>query len=108
MYENSVGRNIRKCREAKGIKRETFAEMVDLSVSYLSAVERGEKLPKLGTFIRIANTLQVSSDSLLAGVLSVQNQIVVSELSKRLAILPGSEQKRILNVVETMIADAQK
>lgn len=108
MDYKSIGRNIRKCREVKGIKRETLAEMTDLSVSYMSALERGEKLPKLDTFIRIANTLQVPSDTLLSGVLSVENQITTSELSEKLATLPAAEQKRILNVLKTMIADAQK
>ena len=108
MDYKSIGRTIRKCREVKGIKRETLAEMTDLSVSYMSALERGEKLPKLDTFIRIANTLQVPSDTLLSGVLSVENQITTSELSEKLATLPAAEQKRILNVLKTMIADAQK
>ena len=108
MEYKSIGRNIRKCREAKGIKRETLAEMTDLSVSYMSAIERGEKLPKLDTFIRIANTLQVPSDTLLADVLSVKNEIVASELAEKLTTLPAPEQKKILNVIKTMVADAQK
>jgi len=104
----SIGRNIRKCREAQGIKRERLAEMTDLSVSYVSAIERGEKLPKLDTFIRIANTLQVSSDALLVDVLSVGNTIVASEVSDKLARLSPSEQRRIMNVLNTMIADAKE
>ena len=107
MDYKSIGRNIRKCREAQGIKRERLAEMTDLSVSYMSAIERGEKLPKLDTFIRIANTLQVSSDALLVVVLAVGNTIVASEVSDKLARLPSSEQRRIMNVLNTMIADAK-
>jgi transcriptional regulator with XRE-family HTH domain len=82
--------------------------MTDLSVSYVSAIERGEKLPKLDTFIRIANTLQVSSDALLVDVLSVGNTIVASEVSDKLARLSPSEQRRIMNVLNTMIADAKE
>lgn len=108
MDYKSIGRNIRKCREAQGIKRERLAEMTDLSVSYVSAIERGEKLPKLDTFIRIANTLQVSSDALLVDVLSVGNTIVASEVSDKLARLSPSEQRRIMNVLNTMIADAKE
>ena len=107
MDYKSIGRNIRKCREAQGIKRERLAEMTDLSVSYMSAIERGEKLPKLDTFIRIANTLQVSSDALLVDVLAVGNTIVASEVSDKLARLSSSEQRRIMNVLNTMIADAK-
>lgn len=108
MDYKSIGRNIRQCREAQGITREKLAEMTELSVSYMSALERGEKLPKLDTFIRIANTLQVPSDTLLANVLTVKNQIIASELSQQLGTLPREEQTRIMNVLKTMMADAKK
>ena len=46
MDYKSIGRNIRQCREAQGITREKLAEMTELSVSYMSALERGEKLTR--------------------------------------------------------------
>ncbi len=101
----SIGENIRNRRNELGIKQETLAEMVELSVSYMGAIERGEKIPKLEVFIRIANALEVSSDMLLSGVLKVGNQIVTSELSKELSGLSKIEQSRILNVVRTMVND---
>ena len=99
----SIGRNIRKCRDDLGITQEKLAEMVDLSVSYMGAIERGKKLPKLKVFISIANALKVSSDVLLSGVLDVGNQIIASELSKELSGLSKSDQIRIFNVLRTMI-----
>lgn len=105
MEYKSIGKNIRKRRDELGIKQEQLAEMVDLSVSYMGAIERGEKLPKLKVFISIANALKISSDTLLSEVLDVGNQIVASELSKELSDLPKSDQNRILNVMRTMIKD---
>lgn len=105
MEYTSIGKNIRKRRDELGLKQETLAEMVDLSVSYMGAIERGKKLPKLDVFIRIANALKVSSDTLLSGVLDVENQIIASELSSKLNELPENEQRRILNVIQTMISD---
>ena len=105
MEYNAIGRNIRKCRDAKNIKQESLAEMADLSASYMGAIERGEKLPSFEVFIRIANALEVSSDTLLSGVLKVENKIVASELSLLLSELPSKEQLRILHVVKTMIDD---
>ena len=106
MDYKSIGRNIRHFREAANMSRESFAELLDISVSYLSALERGEKLPKFETYIRIVNTLGVSSDDLLADVLTVSHELKASELSLKLKHLPVGEQRRILNVVETMIGDA--
>ena len=102
----SIGKRIRQYREEIGIKQEEFAEMVNLSPTYMSAIERGVKLPKLETFIRIANTLKVPSDRLLSDVLITGNEIRASSLSDQLKALPASEQKRILHVLEVMIKDA--
>lgn len=103
MEYKSIGKNIRKFRDESGITQEELAEMVCLSVSYMGAIERGEKLPKLKVFIDIANALKVSSDSLLSGVLDVGNQIIASELSEELSCLSKSDQMRVFNVLRTMI-----
>ena len=103
MEYKSIGKNIRKRRDELGIKQEKLAEMANLSVSYMGAIERGEKLPKLKVFISIANALEISSDTLLSGVLIVENQIIASELSEELSSLSRSDQIRILNVLRTMI-----
>lgn len=105
-YE-SIGKNIRKYRKQMKATQEELAEMVDLSVSYMGAIERGQKLPQLKSFIRIANALHVSSDQLLSEVLNVQNEIIASDLSIELSKLPAADQRRILNVIKTMIDDVK-
>lgn len=105
MEYESIGKNIRKYRNKLGITQSKLAEMVDLSDSYMGAIERGEKLPKLTVFIRITNALGTSSDQLLSDVLEVGNEIIASELSTQIAHLPKTEQRRILNVIKTMIDD---
>ncbi len=106
MDYTTVGKQIRKRRTELKWTQEQLAERCDLSLSYMGAVERGEKLPSLETFIRIANALEVSSDSLLSGVLLVGNHIFASELHGAMANLPYEEQRRILNVVQTMVSDS--
>ncbi len=88
--------------------QEQLAEQCDLSLSYMGAVERGEKLPSLETFIKIANVLKVPSDRLLSGVLLVGNRIEASELYDAIANLSNEDQRRILNVVQTMVLDSKK
>ena len=107
MSYESIGKNIRKYRKQMKATQEELAEMVDLSVSYMGAIERGQKLPQLKSFIRIANALHVSSDQLLSEVLNVQNEIIASDLSIELSKLPAADQRRILNVIKTMIDDVK-
>jgi len=99
----SIGKRIRKFREAKGWRQEDFAERTGLSVTYTGMIERGEKVPKLETFITIANVLEVSADLLLADVLSVGYHIKSSEMTEEIAALAPFERNRIYSVVDTMI-----
>ena len=107
MNTSSIGKRIRKYREAKGWRQEDFAEKVGLSVTYTGMIERGEKVPKLETFINIANVLGVSADLLLADVLAVGYSIKSSEITEALALNPA-ERDRIYNVISTMISFEQK
>ena len=103
MNTASIGKRIRKYREAKGWRQEDFAERIGLSVTYTGMIERGEKVPKLETFITIANALEVSADLLLADVLSTGYNIKSSEMNDEIASLTPSERDRIYSVVNTMI-----
>lgn len=103
MNTSAIGKQIRKYREAKGWRQEDFAEKIGLSVTYTGMIERGEKVPKLETFITIANVLEVSADLLLSDVLLNGYNIKSSEMTEEIASLAPSERDRIYNVVNTMI-----
>ena len=105
MTDHTLGANIRKYREARGMKQETLAELTDLSITYMSNLERNNNFPSMEAFISIADVLEVSADALLFGVLKVGNQIRASELWARIEQFPPAEQKKILNVVDTMFSD---
>ena len=108
MNTSSIGKKIRKYREARGWRQEDLAEKTGLSVTYTGMIERGEKVPKLETFITIANVLEVSADLLLADVLSVGYNVRSSELTEQIATLSPTDRERIYGVVETMIEFAKE
>ena len=103
MNTSSIGKRIRKYRKAKGWRQEDFAEKIGLSVTYTGMIERGEKVPKLETFITIANVLEVSADLLLADVLWVGYSIKSSEMTEKIATLTPPERDRIYSVVDAML-----
>ena len=108
MNTSSIGKQIRKYREAKGWRQEDFAEKIGLSVTYTGMIERGEKVPKLETFITIANVLEVSADLLLADVLLTGYNVKSSKMTEEIAALAPCERDRIYSVVNTMIAFEKK
>lgn len=103
MDYSSIGKNIRKYRLAKNLRQEDLAELAGLSTNYIGAVERGEKLPALETFIDILNTLGVSADMVLSDVVSAGYMIKASRLSEQLEKLSDADRRKALAVVETLI-----
>ena len=60
-----VGRNIHKQRKKAGLTQGQLAELAGVGTTFISRVERGEKLMKLQTLYAIAAALHVSCDTLL-------------------------------------------
>ena len=98
-----LGQNIKKYRNAAGLTQDRAAELTGLSVNYFRQIELGNKTPRLETFIKIAETLHVSTDKLLSGILSWTPEVVTGELQERLNLLPDDKKKYILTVLASMI-----
>ena len=106
MTFESIGKRIRKCREEKNWRQEDLAERAELSVIYIGMIERGEKLPRLQTFVKLANILEVSADQLLADVLITGSEINTSIYTEKISKLPQAEQDRIYDTLDTLLRHA--
>ena len=96
-------KRIRTCREQKGWTQQAFAEKVGISIAYTGMIERGEKIPKLETFIRIANVLEVSADLLLADVIKAQPFSDTSARAEVVNSLSKESRERIYDVIDTLL-----
>ncbi len=102
-----MGQKIKAAREQKGYTQEQLAERLNLSVQHVSVIERGVKAPKLETFIKIANELDVNADFLLSDQLAVSAQLEASELYDRMRAVSDREKERILKVVRVLVDMAE-
>ena len=92
MDQIALGKRIKAARERAGMTQEELAAAVDYSVDHMSVVERGVKAPKLDKLVAIANVLKVGTDELHA-----------TELSERLKALSPEGQRKVMNVLDTLI-----
>ena len=67
MDYQQIGRQIRGARLRRKMTQAQLAEAADLSVPYISHVERGKKRVSLDALLRISQALDVTVDQLLAG-----------------------------------------
>ena len=58
-WEEIVGRNVRRLREAKGLSQEALAHSADLTTRYVGGIERGEENPTVAVVGRLADALAV-------------------------------------------------
>lgn len=103
MDENKIGKRIKQYREEAGLSQERLAETTELSINFISYIERGIKLPSLENFIKIANAINISTDLILADVLvNTQKEQAIDYLC-RIEKLPARERQRIIAVLEAML-----
>lgn len=102
MDQIAIGARIKAARERVHLTQEQLAEIIDISPTHMSVIERGVKTPKLDTFVRIANALGVSTDALLQDVVVPVNDSIVTELSVRIGRMPQKDQERILNAIRAL------
>lgn len=103
MDKKAFGKRLQKYREKSGYSQELLAEKIGCSTIFISYMERGEKSPSLNTLIKLSNILNIPADILLGNESSHYNSEILKNISKSLNILPPKEQKRILDVFESIM-----
>lgn len=73
---------IRKAREDAGYTRERFAELLDVSVSYLATVELGRTNVSLKTLRKICQVLGLSADYVLFGEERTEDGLLMDKLRR--------------------------
>ena len=108
MNIDSIGKYIREYRKKKGMSQEALAEVINVSVPYISMLETSQKYPALDTLINIANALDITPNHLLCETMTKEYEMKRSVMLDEISELPEREQERIFNVVRTMIEDAKE
>ena len=90
-------RRIRKSREDLGYTREKFAELLDVSVSYMAEVERGRTGISVKMLVKICNVLGLSADYVLFGEARGEDTLLLDRI-KRL-------DRKYLPLLNDMITD---
>jgi transcriptional regulator with XRE-family HTH domain len=78
----NLGKAIKLCRTQKNMSQTDLASQADISVSYLSLLERGKRDPNLSTVERISGALKVPVSIL---VFLAADRDEISDISPQLA-----------------------
>lgn len=98
-----IGSRLKKARLAKKYTQEDLAEKIDVSVAFLSRVERGSSHLNLKRLAQICNLLDISEGYVLNGTSSSSENYLEEEFSELLKGCSPEKQKLIYNIAKTII-----
>lgn len=104
MKMTEIGRRIRSARNAAGYTIEQLAEITDISPSYMSMIERGNRMPSLDNFVALANALHVSADQLIGDALKYGYKGRASALSERFDAMAPTDRDKMLDIIEFILS----
>lgn len=107
MIDKRIGKRIKQRREQIGLTQEQFAEKLGVATNYISTIERGASFPRCEKLITIINGLETSADAIFCDVIDHAAEYRASILSEKLKALSFADQKRILDVIDLMIQQAE-
>ena len=100
---NVIGSRIKKARIAKNLTQEDLAEKIDISVAFLSRVERGNSHINLKRLNQICNLLDVTEGYVLNGASSNSENYLDEEFAELLKKCSPEKQKLIYSIAKTIV-----
>lgn len=97
-----IGSRIKEARNAKKLTQEALSEQLDVSVAFLSRVERGSSHINLKRLNQICDILEVSQGYVLDGADSNKSNYLNKEFSELLEKCTPEKQKLIYDIAKTI------
>ena len=104
MDSKSFGKKLKAYRAKCGWSLKECSERIGISTRYLADIERGDKVPKLETFILILNTLTASADDVLQDSLTVGYEAKSNDILRKLNVLDVTKRKQALDIFDGVIS----
>lgn len=96
---NEMGKRIKQKRKELNLTQEKLSEILEISPTYISEIERGTGISSLATITKIANVLNLDLDYLILGISNTNIDKTFSNLLER---IPKKDQKLFISLCENI------
>lgn len=94
-----IGKRIKEKRTSLKITQEKLSELIDVSPSYISEIERGTSICSLAVLVNIAKVLDLNLDTLITGI---NDKNIDSSFSEILRDIPKKNQKLYIDICKNI------
>ena len=98
-----MGTRIREARKRLHLTQDNLAEKLDVSLTYISEIERGLKMPSIQLFIKLVEILDVSADYLLRDTVSTRNLYGDKQIGRKLERLTPRQRVALEALIDTYL-----
>jgi len=98
-----LGKAIREQRLLKKMPSSELAERVGISRTHLSQIESGHKAPRMETFIKIVNVLEVPADVFIRDQVEGGKSYILNEITHKMRDLPPAQLVKVADLVNGII-----
>ena len=99
-----LGQRIREERQRLNLTQAQLAEEINISDTYMGAIERGERSLTLDTLVRLANRLGVTVDYLLSDYVSDTDSNIIEQFKQIIDCQPLERKQMAVNVLRTIFS----
>ena len=85
-----------------------LAEAIDISDTYMGAIERGERSLTLDTLVKLVNRLGVTVDYMLSDFVSDNNSNILEQFKQIIDGQPLERKQMAINVLRTLFSYFEK
>lgn len=103
-----LGERIREERQRLNLTQAELAEAIDISDTYMGAIERGERSLTLDTLVRLVNRLGVTVDYMLADSVSDNDSNIMEQFKQITDCQPLERKQMAINVLRTIFSYFEK
>ena len=103
-----LGKRIREERRRLNLTQAQLAENIDISDTYMGAIERGERSLTLDTLVRLVNRLGVSVDYLLSDSVAENDNNIIEQFRQIIDDQPPARKQMAISVLRTIFSCFKK
>jgi len=100
-----IGERLKAARLSKNLTQEKLAEQLDVSVAFLSRVERGSSHVNLKRLNELCSLLDISEGYILSGTSEDSKTYLETDFKNLLKNCSPEKQKLIYKIAKTIIED---
>jgi len=98
-----IGKRIRRIRKVNKITQEQLAEMIDVSVPYISKIENGKTTASADIIVRLTQALHTSADAILCLEKEDGKTDYADVFSKLIKQCTAEEANQILEIIRIIM-----